>query len=50
MGEERHEYRLLMGKAEGKRKLGRSRWRWVDNIKMALGDVGWGGVDWTGSG
>jgi hypothetical protein len=34
--------------AEGKRPLGRSRRRWVDNIRMDLGEVGWGGVDWIG--
>jgi hypothetical protein len=43
MGKERNAYRLLVGKLEGKRPLGRPRWRWVDNIKMNLGDfnVGW---------
>jgi hypothetical protein len=41
-------YRLLVRKLEGKRPLGRSRRRWVDNIKMDLGDIGWGGVDWIG--
>jgi hypothetical protein len=35
-------------KPEGKRPLGRPRRRWVDNIRMDLGEVGWGGVDWTG--
>jgi hypothetical protein len=48
MGEKRKAYRLLVGKPEGKRPLGRSRRRWVDNIKMYLLDVGWGGVDWVG--
>jgi hypothetical protein len=43
MGEKRNEYRLLVGKAEGKRPLGRPRRRWVD-----LGEVGWGDVDWIG--
>jgi hypothetical protein len=33
---------------EGKRPLGRPRRRWVDNIRMDLGEVGWGGVDWIG--
>jgi hypothetical protein len=37
MGEKRNEYRLLVGKSEGKRPLGRPRRRWVDNIKMDLG-------------
>jgi hypothetical protein len=48
MGEKRNEYRLLVGKLEGKRPLGRPRHRWVDTIKMGLGDIGWGGVDWIG--
>jgi hypothetical protein len=47
MGEKRNEYRLLVGKPEGKRPLGRPRCRWVDNIKMDLGEVGWGDVDWA---
>jgi hypothetical protein len=47
MGEKRNAYRLLVGKPEGKRLLGRSRCRWVD-IKMDLGKVGWDDVDWTG--
>jgi hypothetical protein len=48
MGENRNAYRLLVGKPEGKRPLGRSRRRWVDNIRMDLGEVGWGGVDCIG--
>jgi hypothetical protein len=36
------------GKPEGKRPLGRPICRWVDNIKMDLGEVGWGDVDWIG--
>jgi hypothetical protein len=47
-GEERNAYRLLVGKPEGKRPVGSPRWRWVDNIRMDLGEVGWGGVDWIG--
>jgi hypothetical protein len=39
-------YRLLVGKPEGKRPLGRPRRRWVDNIKMDLREIGWDGVDW----
>jgi hypothetical protein len=35
-----------VGKPEGKRQLGRPRRRWVDNIKMDLIEIGWGGVDW----
>jgi hypothetical protein len=41
-------YRLLVRTPERKRPLGRPRHRWVDNIKMDLGDVGWGDVDWIG--
>jgi hypothetical protein len=44
----RNAYRLLMGKPEEKRPLGRPRCRWVDNIRMGLGEVGWGVVDWIG--
>jgi hypothetical protein len=40
--------RLLVGKPEGKRPLGRPRRRWVDNIKMDLLEIGWGGLDWIG--
>jgi hypothetical protein len=46
MGEKRNAYRLLVGKPEGKKPLGRPRRRWVDNITMDLGEVGWGDVDW----
>jgi hypothetical protein len=38
--------RILVGKPEGKRTLGRPRRRWVDNIKMDLREIGWGGMDW----
>jgi hypothetical protein len=48
MGEKRNAYRLLVGKPEGKRPLGRPRRRWVDNIRMDLGEVGWGVADWIG--
>jgi hypothetical protein len=48
MGEKRKAYRLLVGKPERKRPLGRPIHRWVDNIRMDLGEVGWGGVIWTG--
>jgi hypothetical protein len=48
MGEKRNSYRLLVGKPEGKRPLGRPRRRWVNNIRMDLGEVGWGDVDWIG--
>jgi hypothetical protein len=46
MGAKRNEYRILMGKPEGKRPLGRLRRRWVNNIKMDLREIGWGGMDW----
>jgi hypothetical protein len=46
MGEKRNGYRILVGKPEGKRPLGRPRRRWVDNIKMDLIAIGWEGVDW----
>jgi hypothetical protein len=48
MGEKRKAYRLLVGKPEGKRRLGRPRRRWVDNIKMDPGEVGCGDAKWTG--
>jgi hypothetical protein len=48
MGEKGNAYRLLVGKPEGKRPLRRSRCRWVDNIKMNLLEIVWGGVDWIG--
>jgi hypothetical protein len=48
MGEKRNMYRLLVGNPEGKRPLGRPRLRWVDNIRIDLGEVGWGDVDWIG--
>jgi hypothetical protein len=48
MGEKRNAYRLLVGKPERKRPLGRPRRRWVDNIRMDLGDVGWSDLDWLG--
>jgi len=48
MGEGRGVYRVLVGKAEGKRPLGRPRCRWEDNIKMDLQEGGCGGMDWIG--
>ena len=48
MGEERGVYRILVGKPEGKRPLGRPRRRWVDNIRVDLQEVGCGYVDWIG--
>jgi hypothetical protein len=47
-GEKRNVYRLLVGKPERKRPLGRPRHRRVDNIRMEVGEMGWGGVDWIG--
>jgi hypothetical protein len=44
----RNANRLLVGKPEGKRPLGRPRRMWVDNNRIDLGEVGWGGVDWIG--
>jgi hypothetical protein len=49
-GEKRNAYRLLVGKPEGRRPLGRPRRRWVDNIRIDLVEVGWGDVDWIGTG
>jgi hypothetical protein len=46
MGEERGVYRVLVGKPEGKRPLGRPRRRWVDNIRMDLQEGGCGYMDW----
>jgi len=46
VGEGRGVYRVLVGKPEGKRSLGRPRRRWVDNIKMDLQEVGGGCEDW----
>jgi hypothetical protein len=41
MGEKRNSYRIVVGKPERKRPLGRPRCRWVNNIKMDLGEIGW---------
>jgi hypothetical protein len=45
-GEERRVYKVLVGKPEGKRPLGRPRRRWEDGIRMDLREIGLGGVDW----
>jgi hypothetical protein len=45
-GEKKIAYRILMGKPEGKRPLGRPIRRWEDDIKMVLGEIGWGSTDW----
>jgi hypothetical protein len=46
MEEKRGAYRVLVGKPEGKRPLGRPSRRWENNIKMDLQEVGCGGMDW----
>jgi hypothetical protein len=48
IGQKMNAYRLLVGKPEEKRPLGRPRRRWMDNIRMDLVEVGWGDVDWIG--
>jgi hypothetical protein len=48
MGEGRVVYRVLVGKPEGKRPLGRPRCRWEDNVRMDLQEVGCGCEDWIG--
>jgi hypothetical protein len=48
MGEKRNVYRLLVGKPEGKRPLGRPIHRWLDNIKMGLVEIGVGDLDYIG--
>jgi hypothetical protein len=47
MGAKKNACRILVGKSERKRLLRRPRRRWVDNIKMDVREVGWGGIDWT---
>jgi hypothetical protein len=48
IGDKRNACRLLVGKPEGKKPLGRRRRRWVDNIRMDLGEVGCSDVNWIG--
>jgi hypothetical protein len=45
-GEKKNVYGIFVVKSEGKRPLGRLRRRWVDNTKMILREIGWGGMDW----
>jgi hypothetical protein len=45
-GEKRNAYRILVGKPERKKLIGRPRIRWEDNIRMYLRERGWGGIDW----
>jgi hypothetical protein len=46
MGEKNNAYRIMVGKPKGKTPLKRPRCRWVDNIKMDLREIVWGGMDW----
>jgi hypothetical protein len=46
MADRRNAYRILVEMPEGKRPLGRSRRRWMDNIKMDLREIGWDGMNW----
>jgi hypothetical protein len=46
IGKKRNACRVLVGKPEGKRLLARPRRRWEDNIKIDLGKIGWGSMDW----
>jgi hypothetical protein len=46
MEEKRNAYRILVGKPDGKKPLGRPRGMWEDNIKMDIREIGWGGMDW----
>jgi hypothetical protein len=46
MGVKRNAYRMLVGKPEGRRPLGRPRCRWMDDIKMDLREIGWSGMNW----
>jgi hypothetical protein len=47
MGRKRNAYKILVGKPEGKRPLGRPRCRWVDNVKIDVREIGWDGMVWT---
>jgi hypothetical protein len=45
-GEMKNAYKIFVGKSEGKRLLGRSTYRWKDNVKMNVEEIGWKGVVW----
>jgi hypothetical protein len=45
-GEKRNPYRILVGNPEGKRPLGRTRRKWVDNMEMVLREIVWDDIDW----
>jgi hypothetical protein len=45
-GEKRNACRILVGKQEGKRPLGKPIRRWMNNIKIDIREIGWGGIDW----
>jgi hypothetical protein len=45
-GTKRNEYRILVGEPEEKRPIGRQKHRRMDNVKMDLGEIGWGGMSW----
>jgi hypothetical protein len=47
MGAKRNAYRLLVGKPDRKRPLGRPRHSWMDDIEIVLLEMGWGGVEWA---
>jgi hypothetical protein len=47
-GDKKNAYRILVEKQEEKRPLGRPKRKWVDNIKMGIREIVWGGVDWIG--
>jgi hypothetical protein len=46
MGKKRNAYRIMVGKPEGTRPLGRPRRKWVDNIKMGFREICWDAMDW----
>jgi hypothetical protein len=46
LGDRRSAYRILVGRPEGKRRLGKPKREWDDNIKMNYQNVGWGSLDW----